>query len=117
MRTENWAARVVLSSLALAIATSCFAADDFLADRHAKKGIACNMCHVKSPTEKPVMGDCLKCHGGSYAELAKRTDKGDLNMHETHLGEAQCSECHSGHKQPRLVCDSCHEDFGNVRVP
>lgn len=46
----------------------------------------------------------------------KKTDESDINPHATHMGEPECSECHSGHKQPRLVCDNCHE-FTDIKVP
>ncbi len=109
---------LLCAAVAMAIAGAASAADGFLADRHAGRQVACTMCHTKSATSKPEQNDCLKCHGGSYAELAKKTDKTDINPHDTHLGEADCLECHSGHKKPKLVCDGCHEDFGNdLRVP
>ena len=89
----------------------------FMADRHAGRGVACDMCHAKG-TEPPSAAGCLKCHGGSYEALIKKTENSDFNFHETHLGEPECSECHSGHRKPRLVCDGCHEgDFADAHVP
>ena len=59
--------------------------------------------------------NCLKCHGGSYEKLAEQTAGGDINYHNTHLGPIACTECHQGHKPPKLVCDQCHEF--SVKVP
>ena len=101
----------------LLASTFASAADNApLADRHAKRGVACTSCHVKSPTDKPTMQQCLACHGGSYEALAKKTDESDINPHATHVGEPECSECHSGHKKPRLICDQCQE-FTDIKVP
>ena len=110
---------LLCTAVAMAFSAATVAATDaYLADRHAARQVTCNMCHTKSMNAKPEQQDCLKCHGGSYAELAKKTDKSDINPHDTHLGEADCTDCHSGHKKPKLVCDGCHEDFGNeLRVP
>lgn len=87
-----------------------------LADRHSQKSVACSSCHVKAPNAKPTMKECLACHGGTYEGLAKSTESDDINMHATHMGELECTECHSGHKKPRLVCDGCHE-FTDIVVP
>ena len=104
------------ASLVLASAFANAADNAPLADRHAKRGVACASCHAKSPSVAPTMKECLACHGGSYEALAKKTDESDINPHATHMGEPECSECHSGHKQPRLVCDNCHE-FTDIKVP
>ncbi len=88
----------------------------FLADRHAARGAACASCHKDGPASAVDMTECLACHGGSYAKLAQRTDKSDINPHETHLGEAQCTACHAGHRAPQLACDNCHE-FPDIKVP
>jgi len=91
------------------------AAEGFLSDRHVGRGVTCESCHTTMPP-KAVNGDtCLKCHG-PYSALAKKTDDKDINPHDTHLGEADCSLCHKGHKKPVLACDECHE-FRDMRVP
>lgn len=107
---------VLCTGLLLVTAVTNAADNAMLAERHAKRGVACTSCHVKSPNDKPTMTQCLACHGGSYENLAKKTDESDINPHATHMGESECSECHSGHKQPRLVCDNCHE-FTDIKVP
>ena len=102
-------------SVLLAVVFSCAAAStaaaaDFLADRHAAKSVACASCHGSAaPSADVPIERCLKCYGGSYAALAAKTDQGDINYHDTHIGEANCSECHHGHKPSELVCDQCHE--------
>lgn len=58
---------------------------------------------------------CLKCHV-SYEKLAARTDKNDINPHDSHLENLDCGACHHGHKKPVLACDECHE-FTNIKVP
>ena len=118
MKTECFPAVLCAAALAAALAAApAAAADKFMADRHADRKVACNSCHVKG-MDPPAAGDCLKCHGGSYAALIKKTEDSDFNFHETHLGEPDCSECHSCHRKPKLVCDSCHEgDFADTHVP
>jgi fumarate reductase flavoprotein subunit len=109
--------RVLLCAFAAlaALSAQAFAADAFLADRHQAKSVACDACHADGPGKKVSMETCLKCHGGSYKKLAASTAKGNINFHDTHVGEANCTDCHQGHKKPRLVCDECHEF--KVRVP
>ena len=62
-----------------------------------------------SAADKPMLAD-------RHAALAKQTESDDINPHDTHLGEAQCVTCHSGHKLPKLSCDNCHE-FPDIVVP
>ena len=111
-------ATYALLCAAALLAGSVSAADKpMLADRHVARGVTCQNCHPgQKPTNEVDMGNCLKCHGGSYAALAKQTESDDINPHDTHLGEAQCVTCHSGHKLPKLACDNCHE-FPDIVVP
>ena len=99
-------ATYALLCAAALLAGSVSAADKpMLADRHVARGVTCQNCH---PGQKPT--------SGSYAALAKQTESDDINPHDTHLGEAQCVTCHSGHKLPKLSCDNCHE-FPDIVVP
>lgn len=103
-----------ISILVVLSGISCFtfAADSpkYLADRHAAKQVPCEACHGKgTPNGQIQMDNCLKCHGGTYEKLAAQTDGGDINYHDTHMGQINCIECHQGHKPSRLVCDQCHE--------
>jgi len=111
-------ATYALLCAAALLAGSVSAADKpMLADRHVARGVTCQNCHLgQKPTNEVDMSTCLKCHGGSYAALAKQTESDDINPHDTHLGEAQCVTCHSGHKLPKLSCDNCHE-FPDIVVP
>ena len=71
--------------LSVAFCAGNAAASDFLADRHAARGVQCASCHIDgAPTaDNASMEACLKCHG-SYADVIARTaDKGDINFHET----------------------------------
>lgn len=101
----------IFLSFTFLASNSCFASQNYLADRHQAKGIKCEACHTATPptAANASKDNCLKCHGGSYAELAKKTDGGDLNFHDTHLGEISCMDCHHGHKASTLICDQCHE--------
>ncbi len=115
------ASSLFVALAALGGATAVSAADAttahaFLADRHAARNVPCSGCHKGTPNADVDMQQCLACHGGSYAALAKKTESDDINPHDTHLGEAQCVTCHQGHKEPRLSCDGCHE-FTDIRVP
>ena len=100
------------------LASPVLAADQhFLADRHVAKGVKCESCHNPgaASSKNVTPQNCLKCHGGSYEKLAEQTAGGDINYHNTHLGPIACTECHQGHKPPKLVCDQCHEF--SVKVP
>ena len=98
-----------LCAAAFAFATSTVAGD-YLADRHAQRGLQCAQCHVAEvPSKAPKMTQCLQCHGGSYEELAKATADKKPNPHYTHLGDKECAVCHKGHRASELVCNSCHK--------
>mgnify|MGYP004460674493 FL=1 len=106
-------AGAVLSALAVCSLAADAAA---LADRHVARGLKCDMCHVSQPMKTVKQDQCLKCHGGSYEALAKRTDDKDINPHDSHIETPECTQCHSGHGKPRLLCDECHE-FTGMKVP
>ena len=38
-----------------------------------------------------------------------RTAKMEPNPHRSHLGDVNCVECHSGHGEPCLMCNDCHQ--------
>ncbi|WP_345861073.1 cytochrome c3 family protein [Shewanella algae] len=93
-----------------------FAKGDFLADRHKHDNdIKCNDCHNEMPPKNaPEKESCLSCHG-SYEELGKRTENVIPNPHDNHMTGGGCTDCHSGHKLPTLMCDSCHELDMNIK--
>lgn len=109
---------IVTAAVLSAWSSGAVEAAEFLADRHGARGVACASCHPEKPTPTVDMSLCLGCHGGSYAALAEKTadTESGINPHDTHLGEAQCTSCHRGHKLPVLSCDNCHE-FADIRVP
>lgn len=109
---------LIATGLLFVAINSAFAAEEVLAQRHIGRGSTCHSCHTTTPPSNDVkLETCLKCHGPSYADLAKKTEDLDINPHATHLGEVSCMQCHQGHKPPRLVCVQCHE-FGDMfKVP
>lgn len=102
---------VIAAVVGFGLSTGSFAAEKALADRHANYGAQCASCHA---AKAPVAGarvkneSCLACHG-SYEKLAEKTKKAEPNPHRTHLGNVRCSDCHSGHSTPRLICNDCHK--------
>ena len=104
-----------LTALALIFVTSAaFAADPpMLADRHVKAGVKCESCHGSDQAAKGPRTvkkeTCLACHGGTYAKLAEKTDSLEVNPHDSHLGEIECTKCHRGHQKPVLECARCHD--------
>ncbi len=104
-----------LAALAASLSVAAGEPQKMLADRHAARGVSCQACHTQMPPKAPGNDACAACHGG-YAQLAKRTDKKDINPHDSHVEDPSCNQCHSGHKKPRLLCDQCHE-FTDIRVP
>ena len=106
---------LLVASLALLSVQGAWAADKMLADRHVERGVKCESCHTTMPPKAVNTQGCLKCHL-SYEKLAARTDKNDINPHDSHLENLDCGACHHGHKKPVLACDECHE-FTNIKVP
>lgn len=97
----------------LALSASAWSAEgNFLADRHAAKGMNCASCHVETPPAKAVPTEkCLSCHG-DYEKLKELTKDKQPNPHYTHLLDQPCSECHKGHTESVNMCNSCHQfDF------
>ena len=107
--------KVLIAALAASLglaAVSAYAADaPVLAERHVQRGATCVQCHAGTAPQagaKVKVDDCLKCHQ-SYDVLADRTAKVNPNPHKTHLGNVRCSDCHSGHAQPKVMCNNCHK--------
>jgi len=83
---------------------------------HAKAGIVCTQCHGK---ELPKADDtvensrCLTCHG-PMEKLALKTEPKDFkgrNPHKSHLGDIACTVCHKGHRESKVYCLGCHQNF------
>lgn len=106
----------------------------WLATKHAQKGVNCNACHQATDkqewVEKPGIQECQTCHNDE-AETFKQGQHGvrlalglapmtpaqaQIPMHQeaAHL-ELGCSSCHSGHqmdtqKAAAEACLGCHAD-------
>lgn len=111
---------MVSSFLSFLTADHCYflwaANSQFLADKHASKGITCDGCHKENPPKVLVPTEpCLQCHGGNYEKLAETTKKLDPNPHASHRGDLSCESCHHAHKASVNYCGACH-DF-NFNVP
>jgi len=101
-----------------------------LAYAHAEENVTCLECHeptiqqqmdegikfVKNDYENPLEERefdqewCLRCHEhGSYEELIQRTEELELNPHDSHYGEMECSICHKVHRGSEDYCAQCHD--------
>ena len=104
-------ALIIICSMLYPLSPTSAQDKNFLADRHAGKGLACSACHKESPPkEKVPMEVCTSCHG-DYAKLAERTQKVEPNPHMSHEGNLACESCHHGHKPPENHCQKCHATF------
>lgn len=87
---------------------------EFLADRHGAYGAACAGCHEEEAPGEGAWVEgarCFDCHE-SYEGLGEKLSyRGEYNPHKSHLGEPDCTICHTGHSEPSVYCAKCH---GNV---
>ena len=102
------------AAAALLAAAPASAADQFGADRHVARGVACTACHgpdMKNPVY-PDENTCLQCH--KKADVAAKTKKLNPNPHEApHNGD--CTLCHLQHEPTENYCAQCHKfDFGKI---
>lgn len=105
---KNLGAALAVALVAAAFSAPASAAEKFLADRHADRGVECASCHKAGPAEAPDAKACLACHG-DYAALKDRTKDVTPNPHYTHLLDQPCTECHQGHKASVNMCNGCHQ--------
>lgn len=102
--------KYLVSAMAVMMLSSgaAVAKSDNLASFHAEMD-SCQSCHTKplkvSDSETHENAQCKSCHG-DYAELAN--DKLHFDPHTSHLGDINCTSCHSGHDKPQLTCNNCH---------
>lgn len=72
----------------------------------------CADCHgsakkiVVDDSETGVNKSCVNCHG-TLSELGKGSHE-DVNPHNSHLGQINCTACHHGHSASWSYCLSCH---------
>lgn len=76
-----------------------------------EQGVDCISCHggtaYVDDSEKAVNEACVDCHGG-YADVAKLTNATDINPHDSHLGDVNCTSCHVAHAPSFVYCNNCH---------
>ena len=101
--------------------------------RHAQEGVTCLQCHEPTLQQQVdellvyVQGDfqvpleerqyetefCFGCHlpneHTNYEQIILATAELELNPHDSHLGEMECSICHKVHKPSEDYCADCHE--------
>ena len=88
------------------------AAGQTLADFHSKMG-GCASCHGTNAVtaasvpddERALNAQCQTCHG-SYKDIRKTGT--EIDPHHSHLGDINCTSCHTAHARPKLVCNDCH---------
>lgn len=53
---------------------------------------------------------CKSCHNMDEAKAATEDFEGNqgANPHDSHVGELECSSCHSSHGASTLYCGNCH---------
>ena len=101
-----------LLALAVTALISSTAVADSLADHHNATG-GCIVCHSSDKVVPNAVPDdeyalnksCTNCHGG-YDRLANKSKK--IDPHASHLGQVNCTSCHTAHDTPKLVCNDCH---------
>lgn len=103
---------ISLAVSAFCLVGSCYA--QTLSQFHMDEvGADCQTCHSKpvkvQDAEQHENQACISCHG-DLAELAAQS-KTLLSPHKSHLIDISCTSCHSGHQQPVLVCQTCHDSF------
>lgn len=80
-----------------------------LADAHKVSKVSCAACHGKSTVvddnETVVNAQCISCHGTMKDKPAA---KAHINVHKSHLGDINCTVCHSGHARSQSYCLKCH---------
>ena len=109
------AALCLFAALALAGGEALAAESQMHADRHIAQGAKCESCHLGGKPGPVAKEQCLACHG-SYAKVAEQTDKLDINPHDSHLGQIECTKCHKGHKAPVVECNRCHDFSQDLHI-
>lgn len=98
-----------LCMLAMSSSQPAFA-DVELADRHQRLGLTCLSCHSQTPPASDVEpARCTQCHGTVEQLVARTANMLPNNVHDNHLGETDCLQCHHAHKATTVICDECHQ--------
>ncbi len=100
---------------------------ELLSHAHAKADVNCIDCHENGiedkiqetvwyvtddfddPPKKRAFPNemCTKCHS-NMDEIVAKTDYGEANPHNSHLGDLVCSDCHKMHNKSHAKCADCH---------
>ncbi len=97
-----------------------------LANKHLSSGTQCAVCHdgESDPLTAPESGEvCVTCH--DYDDLAQSTEhlvdreNRAANPHDSHIGEVDCTLCHSNHSESQYYCLTCHPEteYQDIVVP
>ena len=88
---------------------------NYLDARHLSKNITCAACHNKDILGEAAMENkkCLGCHGPleKLIDTTAPKDFPDRNPHKSHLGEMNCTVCHTVHAESKVYCLECHPKF------
>jgi len=99
---------------------------ELLSHKHEQASVKCIDCHDNSMGDKIhetwayVTDDfddpldqhkfsnemCLKCH--NIDDIKGKTSYGQVNPHDSHLGDLVCSDCHKMHTKSKTACSECH---------
>lgn len=81
----------------------------YLDRAHKQHGLYCSDCHQKYTEGDEPSDSCIRCHG-DYEKVSKLAKSGsyEKNPHRSHFQTVRCTVCHSGHKEFRDFCSSCH---------
>ena len=97
-----------------------------LANKHLAQNVQCAVCHdgEADPLSAPESGEmCETCH--DYENLAQSTEhladreNRMANPHDSHLGDVDCTLCHSNHGKSQYYCLTCHPEaeYQDISVP
>lgn len=106
--------KTLIAAVGLAVAGSTLAAGTDLASFHSKMG-GCAVCHDSATVtavtvpddERDLNAKCVACHG-DYKALGEKSKNLPFNPHASHLGNINCTSCHTAHSEPKLACNDCH---------
>lgn len=91
--------------------TSAVQAQNHLGDYHQSQGLECDACHTKNTETPPTPDTCLMCHDDYFDKTIELWPNPHANPHIQPTDEVICSDCHKGHSQQSVTCQTCHENF------